>query len=61
MQTSLDLRDLWRSQHDDCGVEPMDLDLDLARFVRSAHAGHGPDCRQYLAASAYLFGHAEDV
>lgn len=58
MQTSLDMRDLWSTQHRDCTIEPLDLDMDLAQFVRSTHAGHGPDCCQYLAASAYYFDHA---
>ncbi|MFI6363837.1 hypothetical protein ACIBG0_13935 [Nocardia sp. NPDC050630] len=60
MQTSLDRRDLWSTQHRDCSAEPMDLDLDLARFICSTHAGHGPDCHQYLAASAYCFARVED-
>ncbi|WP_431969522.1 hypothetical protein [Nocardia sp. bgisy134] len=59
MQTSLDKRDLWSTQHRDCGIEPTDLDLELALFLRSVHAGHGPGCRQYLAAAAYCFGHTE--
>lgn len=54
MQTSLDRLDLWGSGHRDCAVEPTDLTPDLARFLRSVHAGHGPECRQYLAAAAFL-------
>ncbi|MET8873935.1 hypothetical protein ACWEO2_05670 [Nocardia sp. NPDC004278] len=61
MQTSLDIRDLWITQHRDCSAEPiMDLDLDRARFICSTHAGHGPECRQYLAAAAFCFGCVED-
>ncbi|WP_141717758.1 hypothetical protein [Nocardia altamirensis] len=59
MQTSSDMRDLWNARHRDCTIDPMDLDLELAQFVRSTHAGHGPGCQQYLAASAYCFGHAD--
>ncbi|AXK88395.1 hypothetical protein IU443_17180 [Nocardia farcinica] len=59
MQTSLDRRDLWGAQHRDCTVEPTDLDMDLAQFLRATHAGHGPECRQYLAAAAYLYGRGE--
>lgn len=54
MQTSLDRLDLWGSGHRDCAVEPTDLTHDLAHFLRAVHAGHGPDCRQYLAAAAFL-------
>ncbi|WP_228803851.1 hypothetical protein [Nocardia higoensis] len=54
MQTSLDRLDLWGSGHRDCAVAPTDLTPDLARFLRAVHAGHGPECTQYLAAAAYL-------
>ncbi|WP_267469495.1 hypothetical protein [Nocardia elegans] len=40
-------------------MEPTDLDIDLAQFLRATHAGHGPECRQYLAAAAYLSGRGE--
>lgn len=61
MQTSSDTRDLWSSTYRDCTAEPdTDLDMDRAQFIRSVHAGHGPDCRQYLAAAAYCFGHASE-
>ncbi|WP_330229357.1 hypothetical protein OHA40_25250 [Nocardia sp. NBC_00508] len=61
MQTSLDTQDLWRTQHRDCAAEPStDLDLDRALFIRSVHAGHGPECRQYLAAAAYCLEHLDD-
>ncbi|MFI2558675.1 hypothetical protein [Nocardia farcinica] len=40
-------------------MEPTDLDMDLAQFLRATHAGHGPECRQYLAAAAYLYGRGE--
>ncbi|MFC8526954.1 MULTISPECIES: hypothetical protein [Nocardia] len=57
MQTSLDTRDLWSSQHSDCAAEPtVPLDTDRARFICSMHAGHGPECRQYLAAAAFCYG-----
>ncbi|MET8650517.1 MULTISPECIES: hypothetical protein [Nocardia] len=56
MQTSRDTRDLWSARHRDCGADPTDLDLDLARFLCSTHAGHGPQCRQYLAAAAFCYG-----
>lgn len=57
MQTSLDTRDLWSSRHADCAAEPaLPLDPDLARFLCGMHAGHGPECRQYLAAAAFCYG-----
>ncbi|MBF6296479.1 hypothetical protein IU459_02855 [Nocardia amamiensis] len=60
MQTSLDMQDLWRTQHRDCTAEPTtDLDLDRALFIRGVHAGHGPECRQYLAAAAYCLDHLD--
>ncbi|MET7770591.1 hypothetical protein [Nocardia sp. NPDC005366] len=60
MQTSHDTRDLWSARHRDCGADPTDLDLDLARFLCSTHAGHGPECRQYLAAAAFCYGNARN-
>lgn len=57
MQTSLDMRDLWGSRYGNCSAEPdLEIDRERAQFIRSIHAGHGPTCRQYLAASAFLFG-----
>ncbi|BDT96694.1 hypothetical protein IU427_03905 [Nocardia beijingensis] len=61
MQTSLDTQDLWRARYRDCSAEPStDLDMDRALFIRSVHAGHGPECRQYLAAAAYCLDHGDE-
>ncbi|MET9024026.1 hypothetical protein ABZW96_00230 [Nocardia sp. NPDC004168] len=61
MQTSLDIQDLWRTRYRDCSAEPStDLDMDRALFIRSVHAGHGPECRQYLAAAAYCLAHGDE-
>ncbi|WP_280381384.1 hypothetical protein [Nocardia wallacei] len=51
MTTSQDARDLWIVTARDCGREPGPLEPDRARVIRSVHAGHGPDCRPYLAAA----------
>ncbi|MGN2639332.1 hypothetical protein ACTD5D_24835 [Nocardia takedensis] len=61
MQTSRDTSDLWSARHRDCHADPLDLDPDLARFLCATHAGHGPECRQYLAAAAFCYGHASVV
>ncbi|MET7771462.1 hypothetical protein [Nocardia sp. NPDC005366] len=53
-----DIRELWLIQSRDCTQEPLSLDEDRARFIRSVHAGHGAACRQYLAASAFCFRRA---
>ncbi|MEU6585910.1 hypothetical protein [Nocardia sp. NPDC046763] len=50
MLTSLDRRDLLDTAHRECALAPIDLDRDTAGLVLSLHAGHGPDCLQYLAA-----------
>ncbi len=56
MRISQNTRDLWAVQYRDCAVEPIDLDLDRARFIFRAHAAHGGGCLPYLAAMAYSFG-----
>ncbi|WP_327110317.1 hypothetical protein OHB12_21200 [Nocardia sp. NBC_01730] len=55
-----DVRELWLVQSRDCTQEPLGLNYDRARFIRTVHAGHGASCRQYLAASAYYFRRATD-
>ncbi|MFI2284058.1 hypothetical protein [Nocardia beijingensis] len=59
MRISRDIRDLWAAHYRDCGIEPTDLDLERARFVLTAHSGHGGGCLQYLAAMAYSLGSEE--
>lgn len=44
----------------DCGVEPPGLTYRLARDILSAHEVHGPQCRQWLAAAAYLSAGLDD-
>ncbi|MFI6214149.1 hypothetical protein ACIBCD_19335 [Nocardia brasiliensis] len=44
----------------DCGVEPPGLTYRLARDILSAHEIHGPQCRQWLAAAAYLSAGLDD-
>lgn len=46
--------DLWLSQYRDCACEPLCLTVEKARFVIAVHAGHGPACREYLGASAFV-------
>lgn len=50
MLTSLDRRDLLDTVHRDCSRTAGTVDHDAARLVMSLHAGHGPDCLQYLMA-----------
>lgn len=59
MRIPRDIRDLWATHYRDCGTEPIDLDLERARFVLAAHSGHGGGCLQYLAAMAYSLGSEE--
>ncbi|WP_330179614.1 hypothetical protein OHB26_24575 [Nocardia sp. NBC_01503] len=42
------------SQYRDCACEPLCLTVEKARFVIAVHAGHGPACREYLGASAFV-------
>ncbi|BDU03639.1 hypothetical protein IFM12276_66670 [Nocardia sputorum] len=56
MRISRETRDLWEARYSECGTEPTDLDLERARFILTAHSGHGGGCLQYLAAMAYSFG-----
>ncbi|MFG1793796.1 hypothetical protein [Nocardia altamirensis] len=44
----------------DCGVEPPGLTYRQARDILSAHEVHGPQCRQWLAAAAYLSAGLDD-
>ncbi|MEU2178593.1 MULTISPECIES: hypothetical protein [Nocardia] len=44
----------------DCGVEPRGLTYRQARDILSAHEVHGPQCRQWLAAAAYLSAGLDD-
>jgi hypothetical protein len=46
----------WRHYHRNCFAEGAFRSLDHADFVARVHGGHGPDCLQYLSASAYIFG-----
>ncbi|WP_454198792.1 hypothetical protein [Nocardia sp. Marseille-Q1738] len=44
----------------DCAVEPRGLTYRQARDILSAHEVHGPQCRQWLAAAAYLSAGLDD-
>ncbi|MEU2038671.1 hypothetical protein [Nocardia niwae] len=44
----------------DCGAEPRGLTYRQARDILSAHEVHGPQCRQWLAAAAYLSAGLDD-
>lgn len=51
----------WQHRHSDCSTDTRPTSYDSARFVLTAHAGHGPRCLQTLAAGAYLSaGNADD-
>ncbi|UGT69871.1 hypothetical protein LTT66_06750 [Nocardia gipuzkoensis] len=58
--TSADVEQ-WRYFHRNCFVEGAFRSLDQARFVLNTHSGHGPSCLQYLAASAYSSGLADEA
>ncbi|WP_406275376.1 hypothetical protein OH799_03000 [Nocardia sp. NBC_00881] len=44
----------------DCGFEPRGLTYRQARDILYAHEVHGPQCRQWLAAAAYLSAGLDD-
>ncbi|WP_280251064.1 hypothetical protein [Nocardia abscessus] len=44
----------------DCAVEPRGLTYRQARDILYAHEVHGPQCRQWLAAAAYLSAGLDD-
>ncbi|MEU6191794.1 hypothetical protein [Nocardia sp. NPDC047038] len=44
----------------DCSVEPRGLTYRQARDILYAHEVHGPQCRQWLAAAAYLSAGLDD-
>ncbi|MFI9508540.1 hypothetical protein [Nocardia sp. NPDC052566] len=44
----------------DCSSEPPVLTYRQARDLLSAHEVHGPQCRQWLAAAAYLSAGLDD-
>ncbi|MFE7745636.1 hypothetical protein [Nocardia sp. NPDC057455] len=44
----------------DCGVEPRGLTYRQARDILYTHEVHGPQCRQWLAAAAYLSAGLDD-
>ncbi|MBF6210452.1 hypothetical protein IU433_01455 [Nocardia puris] len=44
----------------DCGAEPGGLTYRRAREILFAHEVHGPQCRQWLAAAAYLSAGLDD-
>ncbi|WP_194818947.1 hypothetical protein [Nocardia sp. XZ_19_385] len=45
---------------DRCGVEPGSLTYRRAREILYVHEVHGPACRQWLAAAAYLSAGLDD-
>ncbi|MFJ4653821.1 hypothetical protein ACIP5Y_21350 [Nocardia sp. NPDC088792] len=46
------LKDLWGHRHRYCHDASLPMGLDEARFVLTAHAGHGHECLQFAAAMA---------
>lgn len=44
----------------DCTVEPRGLTYRQAREILHLHEVHGPQCRQWLAAAAYLSAGLDD-
>lgn len=44
----------------DCGIEPRGLTYRQAREILRLHEVHGPQCRQWLAAAAYLSAGLDD-
>jgi hypothetical protein len=44
----------------DCGAEPRGLTYRQAREILHVHDVHGPQCRQWLAAAAYLSAGLDD-
>ncbi|MET8779293.1 hypothetical protein ACFYT3_26610 [Nocardia amikacinitolerans] len=44
----------------DCGAEPGGLTYRRAREILHVHEVHGPQCRQWLAAAAYLSAGLDD-
>ncbi|WP_433192381.1 hypothetical protein ACQP1G_27125 [Nocardia sp. CA-107356] len=44
----------------DCAVEPRGLTYRQAREILHLHEVHGPQCRQWLAAAAYLSAGLDD-
>ncbi|MEV6426711.1 hypothetical protein [Nocardia sp. NPDC051463] len=44
----------------DCATEPRALTYRLAREILHLHDVHGPQCRQWLAAAAYLSAGLDD-
>ncbi|MFR9749462.1 hypothetical protein ACL02S_00345 [Nocardia sp. 004] len=44
----------------DCAVEPHGLTYRQARDILYTHEVHGPQCRQWLAAAAYLSAGLDD-
>lgn len=50
--TAIPIIDRWLAQSQDCAADPGELPLEQAHYVLGLHAGHGPTCRQYFAASA---------
>ncbi|MBF6296163.1 hypothetical protein IU459_01235 [Nocardia amamiensis] len=60
MNISLADADQWRMAHRNCAMDGSFRSLEQARFVANIHSGHGPSCKQYLSATAYSFGLAEE-
>ncbi len=58
--------DTWRARvytdvaSADCSVEPGGLTYRRAREILLVHEVHGPQCRQWLAAAAYLSAGLDD-
>lgn len=54
--TTLADADQWRHTHRHCHHDGLFRSINEARFVSNVHSGHGPSCKQYLAAHAYSQG-----
>ncbi|MEU7766444.1 hypothetical protein AB0B25_15105 [Nocardia sp. NPDC049190] len=57
--TTLADTEMWRQFHRKCWQEGAFRSLEEADFVARVHGGHGPDCLQYLSASAYRVGRGD--
>lgn len=52
MSSLMDREEQWETEHRNCVDLPVSMDHEHATRVLSTHAGHGPACRQYVAALA---------
>ncbi|WP_228001721.1 hypothetical protein [Nocardia australiensis] len=57
---SLRARSAARLPGSDCGADPLGLTYRQAREILHVHEVHGPRCRQWLAAAAFLSAGLDD-